>query len=192
MHARVRRLRARACACVRPRVCVCIGAVRVAATTCVHSSAADVIRLARPLTRWTTCARSQDLTPRPVKGMLTGPVTILNWSFPRKDISRRAQAFQASLASAPRAAPRAWESLCDGAAVGSPLARMHARPSRQHTPPPSPPARRPQLALALRQEVAALEAAGCLIVQVRPRGWGAIWCVGGNVGRTADSHDALT
>ena len=26
--------------------------------------------------------------------MLTGPVTILNWSFPRKDVSRRVQAFQ--------------------------------------------------------------------------------------------------
>ena len=48
--------------------------------------------------------------------MLTGPVTILNWSFPRKDASRRAQAFQ--------------------------------------------------LALALRAEVAALEAAGCRVVQV--------------------------
>lgn len=41
---------------------------------------------------------AQDLTPRPVKGMLTGPVTILNWSFPRKDVSRRAQAFQLALA----------------------------------------------------------------------------------------------
>lgn len=30
-------------------------------------------------------------TRKPVKGMLTGPVTILNWSFPRKDISRAAQ-----------------------------------------------------------------------------------------------------
>eukprot|EP00798_Chlamydomonas_sp_ICE-L_P005552 gene5552-4186_t len=59
---------------------------------------------------------AQALTRRPVKGMLTGPVTILNWSFPRHDITRRAQALQ--------------------------------------------------LALALRQEVAALEAAGCRVVQV--------------------------
>ncbi|MEW5320201.1 MAG: hypothetical protein WDW38_011293 [Sanguina aurantia] len=59
---------------------------------------------------------AQSLTPRPVKGMLTGPVTILNWSFPRKDISRKAQAMQ--------------------------------------------------LGLAIRQEVAALEAAGCRIIQV--------------------------
>ena len=41
---------------------------------------------------------AQSLTSKPVKGMLTGPVTILNWSFPRQDISRRAQAFQIALA----------------------------------------------------------------------------------------------
>lgn len=41
---------------------------------------------------------AQSLTPTPVKGMLTGPVTILNWSFPRKDISRSSQAFQIALA----------------------------------------------------------------------------------------------
>lgn len=50
--------------------------------------------------------------------MRAGPVTILNWSFPRKDISRSAQAYQ--------------------------------------------------LALALRDEVADLEAAGCKVIQVRP------------------------
>ncbi|CAB1115662.1 unnamed protein product [Ectocarpus sp. CCAP 1310/34] len=41
---------------------------------------------------------AQELTPRPVKGMLTGPVTILNWSFPRLDVSRKEQAFQIALA----------------------------------------------------------------------------------------------
>lgn len=41
---------------------------------------------------------AQDLTTKPVKGMLTGPVTILNWSFPRVDISRKEQAFQIGLA----------------------------------------------------------------------------------------------
>ncbi len=46
-------------------------------------------------------------------------MTILNWSFPRKDISRSAQAYQ--------------------------------------------------LALALRDEVADLEAAGCKVIQVRAR-----------------------
>lgn len=34
---------------------------------------------------------AQNLTSRPVKGMLTGPVTILNWSFPRLDVSRKEQ-----------------------------------------------------------------------------------------------------
>jgi 5-methyltetrahydropteroyltriglutamate--homocysteine methyltransferase len=38
------------------------------------------------------------LTDKPVKGMLTGPVTILNWSFPREDISPREIAFQIALA----------------------------------------------------------------------------------------------
>jgi 5-methyltetrahydropteroyltriglutamate--homocysteine methyltransferase len=41
---------------------------------------------------------AQNLTDKPVKGMLTGPVTILNWSFPRSDISRKIQAFQIGLA----------------------------------------------------------------------------------------------
>ncbi|OKH19436.1 5-methyltetrahydropteroyltriglutamate--homocysteine S-methyltransferase [[Limnothrix rosea] IAM M-220] len=59
---------------------------------------------------------AQALTEKPVKGMLTGPVTILNWSFPRTDISRQEQAFQ--------------------------------------------------IALALREEVADLEAAGSLVIQV--------------------------
>ena len=45
-----------------------------------------------------------------------GPVTILNWSFPRKDITRKAQSYQ--------------------------------------------------LALDLRKEVAALEEAGCKVIQV--------------------------
>ena len=38
------------------------------------------------------------LTDKPVKGMLTGPVTILNWSFPREDISLKDMAFQIGLA----------------------------------------------------------------------------------------------
>ncbi|MEN9252230.1 MAG: 5-methyltetrahydropteroyltriglutamate--homocysteine S-methyltransferase [Thermostichales cyanobacterium BF4_bins_65] len=41
---------------------------------------------------------AQSLTPKMVKGMLTGPVTMLNWSFPRPDISRRQQAMQIALA----------------------------------------------------------------------------------------------
>ena len=33
-----------------------------------------------------------------MKGMLTGPVTILNWSFPRADVSRELQSTQLALA----------------------------------------------------------------------------------------------
>ncbi len=54
-----------------------------------------------------------------MQGMLTGPVTVLNWSFVRTDISRKSQCMQ--------------------------------------------------LALALREEVAALEAAGCRVIQVGGR-----------------------
>jgi 5-methyltetrahydropteroyltriglutamate--homocysteine methyltransferase len=74
----------------------------------------DVIRR-RPMTvDWSRFAQS--LTTRPMKGMLTGPVTILQWSFVRDDQSR-------------------------------------AETCRQ-------------IALALRDEVADLEAAGLAIVQV--------------------------
>ncbi|WP_027634905.1 5-methyltetrahydropteroyltriglutamate--homocysteine S-methyltransferase [Clostridium butyricum] len=41
---------------------------------------------------------AQSLTQKPVKGMLTGPVTILNWSFPRQDIELSEMAFQIGLA----------------------------------------------------------------------------------------------
>lgn len=41
---------------------------------------------------------AQSLTDKPVKGMLTGPITILNWSFPRDDISHKEMAFQLALA----------------------------------------------------------------------------------------------
>jgi 5-methyltetrahydropteroyltriglutamate--homocysteine methyltransferase len=60
---------------------------------------------------------AQSVTELPVKGMLTGPVTMLNWSFARSDVSRSTTAFQ--------------------------------------------------LALAIREEVADLEAAGCSIIQVQ-------------------------
>ncbi|AMB86444.1 5-methyltetrahydropteroyltriglutamate--homocysteine methyltransferase [Pseudomonas agarici] len=41
---------------------------------------------------------AQGLTDKVMKGMLTGPVTLLMWSFPREDISREAQARQLALA----------------------------------------------------------------------------------------------
>ncbi|MCI0764467.1 5-methyltetrahydropteroyltriglutamate--homocysteine S-methyltransferase [Bacillus sp. TL12] len=43
-------------------------------------------------------AYAQSLTDKVVKGMLTGPVTILNWSFVRNDISRKEVSYQIALA----------------------------------------------------------------------------------------------
>ncbi|MEU3257578.1 5-methyltetrahydropteroyltriglutamate--homocysteine S-methyltransferase [Streptomyces albidoflavus] len=76
--------------------------------------AGDVSRPAPMTVGWTTYAQS--LTERPVKGMLTGPVTMLAWSFVRDD---------------------------------QPLGESAA-----------------QVALALRDEVADLEAAGTAVIQV--------------------------
>ncbi len=75
---------------------------------------ADVSRPAPMTVRWTAFAQS--LTERPMKGMLTGPVTMLQWSFVRQDIPR--------------------ETVCR------------------------------QLALAIRDEVADLEAVGIAIIQI--------------------------
>ena len=56
----------------------------------------DISR-AKPMTvRWSVYAQS--LTDKPMKGMLTGPVTILNWSFPREDITLKESALQIALA----------------------------------------------------------------------------------------------
>ncbi len=41
---------------------------------------------------------AQSLTDKPVKGMLTGPVTILNWSFYRDDVPKEEIAFQIAFA----------------------------------------------------------------------------------------------
>ncbi|BCG25272.1 5-methyltetrahydropteroyltriglutamate--homocysteine methyltransferase [Pseudomonas tohonis] len=41
---------------------------------------------------------AQGLTQKVMKGMLTGPVTMLMWSFPREDVSREVQARQLALA----------------------------------------------------------------------------------------------
>jgi len=74
----------------------------------------DVSRPAPMTVRWS--AYAQSLTERPMKGMLTGPVTMLQWSFVRDDVPR--------------------EEVCR------------------------------QIALAIRDEVADLEAAGIPIVQI--------------------------
>ena len=75
---------------------------------------ADVSRPAPMTVRWS--AYAQSLTEKPMKGMLTGPVTMLQWSFVRGDIPR--------------------ETVCR------------------------------QIALAMRDEVADLEAAGIPIIQI--------------------------
>ena len=41
---------------------------------------------------------AQSYTDKPVKGMLTGPVTIINWSFPRQDVSRSTTSYQLAFA----------------------------------------------------------------------------------------------
>ncbi len=51
----------------------------------------------KPMTvEWSSYAQS--LTKKHMKGMLTGPVTILNWSFPREDISIKESTYQIALA----------------------------------------------------------------------------------------------
>lgn len=57
---------------------------------------ADISRPEPITVEWTKYAQS--LTDKPVKGMLTGPVTILCWSFPREDVSRETIAKQIALA----------------------------------------------------------------------------------------------
>ena len=56
----------------------------------------DVTRLNPITVKWSSYAQSR--TDKPVKGMLTGPVTILNWSFPREDISIKDSTLQIALA----------------------------------------------------------------------------------------------
>lgn len=56
----------------------------------------DVSRPAPMTVSWWTYSQSQ--TSKPMKGMLTGPVTILNWSFVRDDLPREAVCRQIALA----------------------------------------------------------------------------------------------
>jgi len=56
----------------------------------------DVSRPKAMTVFWSTMA--QEMTKRPMKGMLTGPVTILNWSFVRNDQPRFETCYQIALA----------------------------------------------------------------------------------------------
>lgn len=56
----------------------------------------DISRSKAITVQWSKYAQSK--TEQIVKGMLTGPVTILNWSFPREDISIKESTYQLALA----------------------------------------------------------------------------------------------
>jgi 5-methyltetrahydropteroyltriglutamate--homocysteine methyltransferase len=56
----------------------------------------DISRRGPMTVKWSSYAQS--ITDKPMKGMLTGPVTILNWSFPRADVTRELQSKQLALA----------------------------------------------------------------------------------------------
>ncbi|MPM90843.1 5-methyltetrahydropteroyltriglutamate--homocysteine methyltransferase [bioreactor metagenome] len=56
----------------------------------------DISRSKAMTTEWIQYAQS--LTRKPMKGMLTGPVTILNWSFVRDDQPRATSCYQLALA----------------------------------------------------------------------------------------------
>ncbi len=56
----------------------------------------DVFRQKPMTVKWISYAQSR--TKKPLKGMLTGPVTILNWSFVRDDKERKDVAFEIALA----------------------------------------------------------------------------------------------
>lgn len=56
----------------------------------------DVKRREPMTVKWIKYAQEQ--TTKIVKGMLTGPITILNWSFPREDLQLREIAYQIGLA----------------------------------------------------------------------------------------------
>ena len=84
----------------------------------------DISR-AKPMTvKWS--AYAQSLTDKPVKGMLTGPVTILNWSFPREDISLKESAYQIALA--------IREEVCDLEANGIGIIQVDEAALREKLP----------------------------------------------------------
>lgn len=56
----------------------------------------DIQRVGSLTVDWISYAQS--LTEKPVKGMLTGPVTLLQWSFVREDIPRKEVCYQLALA----------------------------------------------------------------------------------------------
>jgi len=79
----------------------------------------------KPMTvEWITYAQS--LTDKPMKGMLTGPVTILNWSFVRDDQPRSISCFQIALA--------IREEVLDLEAAGVPIIQIDEAALREGLP----------------------------------------------------------
>ena len=78
-----------------------LGAVATAAAASPRRSSGATSSRPAPMTvRWS--AYAQSLTQRPMKGMLTGPVTMLQWSFVRDDLPRERSAGRSRWRSATR------------------------------------------------------------------------------------------
>ncbi|CAL9615049.1 5-methyltetrahydropteroyltriglutamate--homocysteine methyltransferase [Streptomyces sp. enrichment culture] len=99
--------------------------------------AGDVARPEPMTVRWTRYAQS--LTSRPVKGMLTGPVTMLAWSFVRDDQPRSVTARQVALA--------LRDEVCELEAAGTPVIQVD-EPALRETLPLRAAGRRAHLAWA--------------------------------------------
>lgn len=84
----------------------------------------DLSRPAPMTVDWIRYAQQQ--TDKVVKGMLTGPVTMLMWSFPREDISREQQARQLALA--------IRDEVCDLEAAGIRIVQIDEAAFREGLP----------------------------------------------------------
>jgi 5-methyltetrahydropteroyltriglutamate--homocysteine methyltransferase len=84
----------------------------------------DVSRPTPMTVRW--WQKAQALTDRPVKGMLTGPVTILQWSFVRDDQPERETCTQIALA--------IQDEVVDLEAAGAPLIQVDEAALREGLP----------------------------------------------------------
>jgi 5-methyltetrahydropteroyltriglutamate--homocysteine methyltransferase len=85
----------------------------------------DVSRPVPMTVHWSRYAQS--LTEKPMKGMLTGPVTILNWSFVRDDQPRSTTAYQLALA--------IREEVTDLERAGIPVIQIDEAAFREGLPP---------------------------------------------------------
>lgn len=84
----------------------------------------DITRPAPMTVQWSKYAQS--LTEKPMKGMLTGPVTIICWSFPRADVPRMRTGFQL--------AESLKQEVTDLAAAGLPVIQVDEPALREGLP----------------------------------------------------------